>query len=351
MPLFALGSNSSGQLGLGHREDVNSPKEAKLSTTGNEYAQPIKVAAGGNHSLILMSDGKILAAGENKDGRCGFASLQPSPQTTFAPVIKEVGMALSKIKLCAATWEASIVVTETNEVMVFGTGNRGELGLGRKVINIAKPERIGSLPNDKIVDIAACMGHVVVVYDSGEVWGWGSGRKGQLGEPREDSWEPRKISISFKAMRAVCGREFTYIVGTADEGTHIVLGSDKWGVRSSAPVTVTSWSNIGASWGSILVLFTSGRMIAWGRDDHGQLPPDSLPDIEQIAVGSEHAIAKTTSGEILAWGWGEHGNVGTPTESLGNVKRRYNRLDCPGRPIMLGAGCATSWIYASDEQE
>jgi protein ATS1 len=113
---------------------------------------------------------------------------------------------------------------------------------------------------------------------------------------------------------------------------------------------VAGWEDLGASWGSIFVLFNDGNLASWGRDDHGQLAPPELPLLSQIAIGSEHAIGLTTEGEVLAWGWGEHGNCG-PKTTDGDVKGRWNVIASskylpPGGKISaIGAGCATSWVY------
>jgi len=245
-------------------------------------------------------------------------------------------------------------------VWTYGTEcTKGELGLGSntddKTIGIHETDKDGSFidgfppENTKIVDLAASMGHTVAVLSNGDVYGWGNGRKGQLGEPRSIIWSPRRIEgIPFKAVRAVCGREFTYIVSHHEEGSHLVLGTDKWSVVSHAPQHVRWWKDIGAGWSSIYVLLQSGKVLSWGRNDHGQLSLPNLSNIEQLAVGSEHVLTLSTSGKVLAWGWGEHGNCGLPTESNGDVKDRWNVLIVPGKVLMIGAGCATSFIQAAD---
>ncbi|MCJ1324837.1 hypothetical protein MMC10_001499 [Thelotrema lepadinum] len=238
----------------------------------------------------------------------------------------------------------------------LGKGEKGELGLGDGIVHVAPPGLPVDVPLLKesgvsIVDMASGVQHSVVVLSTGDVVGWGNGRKGQLGEPAGIVWKPRKIeNIPFKAKRAVCGREFTYILGDSSEGRHLILGSDRWLVKTGAPEVIREWKDVGASWGSILVLLESGDIISWGRNDHGQLSPPALPKVDKIAVGSEHVLAVTKSNIVCAWGWGEHGNCGPVTDSAGDVKKGYwNVITLPGSEIPLvrgiGAGCATSWIW------
>ena len=91
----------------------------------------------------------------------------------------------------------------------------------------------------------------------------------------------------------------------------------------------------------------SGQLPAWGRNDHGQLPPAGLPSLDTICAGSEHMLAVDVNGQVLAWGWGEHGNCSTPVDERCDVNGRYNVLEVPKGKITVGAGCATSFVAIS----
>ncbi|KAL2358694.1 regulator of chromosome condensation 1/beta-lactamase-inhibitor protein II [Cryomyces antarcticus] len=342
--LYAFGSNGSGQLGIGHQDDVSVPTRA-LFPPEMKPPESVRVAAGGNHTIVLSSSGQIHVTGENSNGRCGLDATTAMSDTCFntGPICN----GQDSFKFCSATWEASTFVTQDNSVFTCGTGNRGELGQGHNKTMSLVPEAILDFPppGTEVVDLSACMSHTVAVLSNGDVYGWGDGRKGQIGQPAVQVWTPRKIhTIGFEAVRAVCGRQFTYIVGDLTKGKGVVLGSDKWSVISAAPKSLPPWKDVGASWGSIFVLLDSGDVLAWGRNDHGQLPPPTLPMIDQMAVGSEHVIVKTTGGKVLAWGWGEHGNCGSRTGDDGDVKDTWNEVPVPDEVVALGAGCATSWV-------
>ncbi|EGP89756.1 uncharacterized protein MYCGRDRAFT_54793, partial [Zymoseptoria tritici IPO323] len=310
--LYAFGSNGSGQLGIGHMEDVSRPAEV-LRNDGNSITGALYVACGGNHTIVCLNHDELASTGENEDGRCITTSekatdrLNPSMRAIF-----NTGAA----GLLAATWSATFVVTSTGAVMVSGTGNSGELGLGHGRFSALQAETIPSFPppGRSVVRLSACMAHVVAVLSNGEVWGWGKGRKGQLGRPSENVWTPRKLDdLGFFAIDAVCGKDFTCIFGSPSTGEIAVLGpsgNDRFGVRANAAAAVPGWKEVAASWGSIFVLLQTGEVVAWGRDDHGQLPPPNLPPLQAIAAGSEHCLGLTEAGQVLAWGWGEHGNCG-----------------------------------------
>lgn len=347
--LYAFGSNGSGQLGLSHTEDVSEP-HAVADTHRFRDNQPAQITAGGNHTVMLTAECEMFAAGANTNGRNPWQNIS-SETTSFVDCVIPRVPAPPFMNLCAATWEATVLVSD-DRVMSCGTGNHGELGQGDKIKDSPWPQKIPKFPppGTRVVDIAACMSHTVAVLDTGEVYGWGNGRKGQLGEPAAIVWSPRKIEgIPFHAFRVACGREFTYIVGHPREGTHLVLGSDKYAVKSTAPESITDYVDIAASWSSIYVLLGSGSIVAWGRNDHGQMPSANLPAIESMAVGSEHILAKTKDGKVLAWGWGEHGNCGTPTNASGDVADTWNEIPVKGTVKKIAAGCATSFILTHEE--
>ncbi|KAJ5655160.1 hypothetical protein N7507_007110 [Penicillium longicatenatum] len=457
MNLFAFGSNGSGQLGLGHTEDVSTPTQCLFTapfaaSAENQGQNPVshakdkivQIVAGGNHTLLLTRQGHVYATGYNLDGRCGpgthidLSNDQAKDDTTrlqsevskilkFQRVIltdSTTGCTVDTFKSVSATWEASILVASVStrintpgnhddhtiyndKVFVQGSALKGELGLGDNTLTYGTSVKPGtSIPNfpplgTTVSALASGMGHSVAILSNGDVYGWGGSRKGQLGEELKGAkivWSPMQISgIPFPATGAVCGREFTVVIGRREKGEFLVLGDkgNRWGVldvkdsdalrvrirgeegveasvdSSWAPST-SVWSgaalwgfeDIGASWHGIYVhvaalaegssspaVVKENSLVAWGRNDRGQLPPPGLPAINRLAVGSEHVLALLQDGSVAAFGWGEHGNCGPDTDPHGNVAGTFQMISLPdavhtagGRVVGIGAGCATSWV-------
>jgi len=341
MPVYALGSNGSGQLGVGHDDDLSAPS---LVAIQNLDASITSIKAGGNHTLILTKSGTVYATGENTDGRCALSTEETS-------ISSFVQSNLQKMNLIAATWDASVFAS-AHAIYVCGSGLKGELGLGQSVVKVSSPQQIPDFPpaDTQIIDLAACMGHVVVVLSNGQVYGWGNGLHGQLGNPLGVVWSPRRLDdILFPVFRAVCGKDFTCVFGDPAEGKLQLLGvakRDRFNIKSSTPQTLSNWIDVQATWGGVYVLLRDKNLVAWGRDDHGQLPPTDMP-VTAMAAGSEHMLVLTTTGKVLAWGWGEHGNCGLPTDEQRDVKGRWNELEAGKVVQHIGAGCATSWIITT----
>src|SRR4051812_17276640 len=104
--VYALGSNGSGQLGISHKEDVSVPKQVAFQEPLTEDI--IAVKAGGNHSLLLSSNGRIYWSGDSSSGACGLPNNPQIPQ--FQPVrlfLEETSIS-GRVTQFTATWEASI---------------------------------------------------------------------------------------------------------------------------------------------------------------------------------------------------------------------------------------------------
>ncbi|CAG8890830.1 unnamed protein product [Penicillium egyptiacum] len=457
MRLFAFGSNGSGQLGIGHEEDVSTPTQclfeqpetsqgSHITTIENtdltDESEIITIAAGGNHTLFLTTNGSIYASGCNADGRCGPHSatknIKEHESDSNGNILRFRRMIISdsvsnteisKFKHVSATWEGTIAVASVprssdnvdhghipdteDRVFVFGSSPKGELGLGQ---NIPAPGAcIPSFPPPdlKITALTSGMAHSAAVLSNGDVYGWGAARKGQLGRENREAriaYSPVRISVPFFAEAVACGREFTVVSG---RGRFVVLGDrgnrwcilnipeslslraghvgdhlqdDEQGDYGSCGGTIPyRYTGIRASWHGVYVHaapelgpvepsisnealctrsrsvaqtdsdsdFVGGSIVAWGRNDRGQLPPPGLPTPAKLAVGSEHALALLGDGRVAAFGWGEHGNCGPDTDSQGNVSGTYNVISLPeamgadGKVVGVGAGCATSWMIVT----
>ena len=347
MPLYAFGSNGSGQLGIGSTDDTGKPEFCPLPEP--LPGKPSKIVAGGNHTLLQLDDGTVYYSGVQRDGGVSPGS-SSAPSTIFeeAYICETMG---GKVKFCSAWWEGSIFVDTEDCIFTTGVGSKGEQGTGGSS-DSAGLQGLQLFPKDrnqewgKVVGLASAVDHTAVIISDGSVWGWGNGRKGQLDSPHEIAWEPRKFENSgYSVARALCGRDFTFLMNR--DGTHKILGADKWQLRERSPAQISDWKDVDVSWGSIFVLKKDGRLESWGRNDHGQLAPPNLPELEKIAAGSEHVVALTKDGKVISWGWGEHGNCGVNTDGNGDVNGRWNEIPvAPSeRVIGIGAGCATSFFW------
>lgn len=371
--LLAFGSNGSGQLGVGHREDIAAPEECQFVAadhdhdSGNDNGDDVwlsgetirDIAAGGNHTLVLTSAGRVFTAGDNGLGKCGLGDGASEGGSSRFRAIPGVGeddaSALGRATHIAATWEASFFVIDGRKVYGCGAGAKGELGFGDGVTTALTPMLILDMETmcgngSKVARLTASMGHVVLMTDSGSLFGWGACRKGQLGEALKNektTWTPRPIDLQSPVHSVVVGRDFTYMIDGQGKGH--VLGDDKYSGEFGT-LSVDYGDLIFAGWSNIFS-WNRDKLAGAGRNNRGQLPPPQLTSPKLFAAGSEHSIAVTPDGQVVAWGWGEHGNCGKAVDDRGNVAGRLNeiplRLKETESVSLVAAGCATSFVVVS----
>lgn len=362
MALYALGSNGNYQLGLGHNEDIYAPTPIPLPAQETEV--PRYLVCGGNHTLVLFPNGHLYACGKNKHGECG---LPPCDNIeTFTRVPDPPGGKGVKWDRVSAGWECSIFITSEGRVYPLGKGDRGELGLGEGKVFASIPHGEAGFesapyiadfppPGDPICSVSTSITHTVVCLESGAVYGWGAGRKGQLGEPHDlFVWKPRRVEHSLIRPTVVAGRDFTMMVDSTVGGC--ILGKNRWDIQTMPFDFFSKFTDrIYASWNSVFIQTVFDEIMVWGRNDKGQIPPAHFSEkVELLAAGSEHGVCTTRDGRLWAWGWNEHGNCGVVDDEGKpvNVVHEPTIVQVPSdqkgkipNVKKITAGCATTWFW------
>jgi alpha-tubulin suppressor-like RCC1 family protein len=289
--LLSWGYNSSGQLGDGTTKTRRAPAQVHLPT-GVKVAA---VSAGGIHVLALTTDGRVLGWGDNFYGQLANATVGAE----HTPVLLKLG---TKVRALAAGMWFSLALTTSGRILAWGRNELGQLGDGTTT-NRATPERVhlpaGFTPTaigaGSEADSALAIGHQVrdgraaaAATQPGEtVLAWGNNLFGELGDGTTTS---SGVPVIVKLPR---GYHYTTVRC----------------VQSCLAVT------------------TSGRLFAWGRNDHGQLGDGSRTDrhkpvavrlpagvrIKAARAGNSFTLALTTTGRVLAWGWNYAGQLGDGT--------------------------------------
>lgn len=312
--LLAFGSNGSGQLGLGHCDDLNYP--SKVNVPGNDFL----VSCGGNHTIIINNSGEAYGSGDNSSHQLG---LEGDSYNKFTKLCNELK---NKWIFAAALWAESYLID--HEGNIFASGNT------TKVFTKFSQFSFTSIPKKVVVGL----GHVVVLCQNNDVWAWGSNRKGQIGDT--DGSVPKLLASDVKDI--ACGKDFTIILQNSNSIK--ILGNVK---HLSGLIEFTkSYGNgivkgIVSSWTSVHIILDS-RILSFGNNTHGQLLQPSHPPICNIAAGTEHYLAIGNGNRtVFAWGWGEHGNCGKSLEN--NFSQVFNSPDS-STITNIYAGYSSSWI-------
>ena len=184
---FGWGADDNGKLCTGTTQTyVDSP----VQITAFNGEDVVGVAAGGNHSVFLLSDGTVWSCGANTNGQLGDGTFTSSTTPVEAMGISGV----SEITAGSSFTTALI----NGELWDWGNNGNGELGAGLTSKESDVPVQVLGL--NGVVEFGAggnsgSTGHQLAVTGDGTIWGWGDDLYGQLG----DGKSKKKVSTPVKA--------------------------------------------------------------------------------------------------------------------------------------------------------
>lgn len=233
-------------------------------------------------AAAAVPSGQVFAWGNNAQGQLGNGTLSRS--TT--PVAVQLPGGVTATAVAGGAYH-SLALTSTGSVFAWGYNAEGELGDGTNT-NSTTPVAVKLPINTTVTAVAAGLRQSLALTSTGRVLAWGDGSSGQLGNS-----------------------------GTAN---------------SNVPVPVslpggTSITGISAGAEHGLALTSTGGVLAWGANVHGQLGNGStmgsdtpvavsLPGsttVTSVSAGEWFNLARTSTGGVLAWGGDYNGQLGNGT--------------------------------------
>lgn len=192
MSVYSVGCGLGGKLGHGTRSDECYPRKIEYFQQMN--LKPIAVAAGAWHSAAVSQDGSVYTWGWGRYGCLGHGSEE-------SEVLPKVVTALEGVKAVhVATGDyATFVVADNGDVYSFGCG---EASLGHVKAwhneNLMSPELVMPFKErkERIVQVSrtnteTCNAHTLALTESGRLYAFGAGDKGQLGIELPDNVHQR----------------------------------------------------------------------------------------------------------------------------------------------------------------
>ncbi|XP_038892063.1 ultraviolet-B receptor UVR8 [Benincasa hispida] len=189
MSVYSVGCGLGGKLGHGSRTDEKQPRLIEQFQLLN--LQPVVVAAGAWHAAVVGRDGRVCTWGWGRYGCLGHGN----EECESSPKVVE---ALSNVKAVhVATGDyTTFVVSDDGDVYSFGCGESASLGhnvavpeeQGNRQPHILSPELVRSLKqiSERVVQISLTNSiywnaHTFALTESGKLYAFGAGDKGQLG--------------------------------------------------------------------------------------------------------------------------------------------------------------------------
>jgi len=372
--VWAWGWNQYGQLGDGTSSNRSNPVQVKDSE-GTAFTGVSAIAAGGSHTVALKSDGTVWAWGLDEFGQLGTGFDSNTPVQVKGS--GGIGF-LTGVSAVAAGGEYTVALKSDGTVCAWGSNGSGQLGDGTTIlkgtpVQVKDWEGPGYLTN--IITITAGNYHTMALElvdiskpRESTLFAWGRNYHLQLGDGTTDN-----KTAPVKVKDAGGSGYLTGITAIAAGGSHTValessIGSTVWAwgsnefgqlgdeiisgssipvqVKGAGSVDFTSVSSVAAgNFHSVALKFDENNVPAvwtWGSNEFGQLGDGTninkrnpvqvrgsagvgfLTGVSAIAAGYNHTVAVKSDGTVWAWGRNYHGQLGDGSQVDRNIPVQVN---------------------------
>jgi alpha-tubulin suppressor-like RCC1 family protein len=354
--VFAFGSDSERQLGLGDSEDI-----VEVADSGSHFPSPreimrleeqrvVTVAAGGRHSVCLTVDGELFAWGYANSGQLGldFGTAQvTSNSVVAAPRRVTAGFPANTVVSCvAAGGNHTACVTARGELFTWGDGGSGQLGHGDER-SLFAPQCVAALLEQRIVGLDCGKCTTAAITATNELFMCGlrtiATRDGAgVGTPRTIATVPALVAFpSDVGVRQVsCGTAGFHFAAVGMDGVLYTWGDGRFvelghslGEQVNQPRAVPGRLHtrlVSCGGDHTACVTTAGALWTWGSHNggrHGQLghgddylvfkpkrvcslPGGAAAQVTALSCGGEHTVAVLASGELCTFGKPDDGRLG-----------------------------------------
>ncbi len=269
--LWGWGENSAGQLGDGSNIEKSVPTQESSKATNW-----VSIAAGGDHTLALQSNGSLWSWGDNSSGQLGDGS---NSSRNSPGLVSSQANEWSSISV---TGSSSIALKTDNTLWGWGNNWYGQLGTGTNSNSNIPIKESTEEPADWVM--ASSSNHTLARKSDNTLWSWGSNSWGQMGDGTEtDSLIPVQESTQ-----------------------------------------ATNWTDLSSGGQHSVALKSDGTLWSWGAGHSGQLGTGTalssttpLQEMTQatdwisISSGGAHTVALKQEGTLWVWGNNFYGRLGT----------------------------------------
>jgi len=324
--LYTWGSNHAGQLGYSdgdkqnnaERKNYDRPKEVELANAklGNDDFW-YQLTGGLAHTMALTEKGKLYAWGAILYALPGvtvpgYDSNDPREADKMRPYngVEEITQRDgSPWVAISAGHSTSFAINEKGDLYGWGIGAGGRLGNGSSDVAVREPVKIEHSKNDEYyktiawVKVAAGHNTAYGIKKDGTLWGWGSNENYALGIPGGGIYET-PTQITAIDLKGAAWRQ--------------VVSGDAYAVGLDTRGNLWTWGDTSHGRGAKNINKTPA--IGWDFAVHGaQFPDEDLGTAFALlgAHGSGAAMAISNTGRLMLFGangYGQLGNIapGTP---------------------------------------
>ena len=238
-------------------------------------ANVVAIAAGANHTVALKSDGMVVAWGYNYNGQT------------------DVPSGLANVVAIAARGSFTVALKGDGTVVAWGDNGDGQINVPTGLANVI------------VIAIAVGSWHSVALKSDGTVVAWGRNTYGQTDVPS-----------GLTDVVAISATDDTTFALKSD-GTVVAWGGDAYSQKADVP---TGLAAVAGGFFHGVGVKIDGTVVAWGLNSDGQTNvPSGLANVVAVSGGSRHSAALTADGTIVTWGSNDSGQLDVPTPGFGSV--------------------------------
>ncbi|WVZ77466.1 hypothetical protein U9M48_025328 [Paspalum notatum var. saurae] len=319
------------------------------------------VAAGHYHSLAVSSDGEVWAWGRNDEGQLGRGL--HTPRNTWSNAEQVRGLDKVQVRAVSASGVVSAAIGSDGSLWVWGRSKRGQLGLGKDIIEADVPSRVEALASYDVIKVSFGWGHAMALTKDGKLFGWGYSDNGRLGEMGQST-------MSLSSEEYICKTVDKYsnsMLEAVEKMVQEKIRSEDnmpiiWEPSLVHEVSHFEVSDVSCGLDHSLILCSDGVLLSGGDNTYGQLgrkpglskllPVDMSyrPFSVSASVGHSLALCHTSTEGVdtvetgmLSWGWNCSSQLGRPgQEDIPAL------VDClSGRPVSASAGRVHSVVLTA----
>ena len=309
------------------------------------------VASSNTHLLFVKTDGTLWGLGANSEGQLGDGT------TTYRSPPVQVASAVSAV---AAGSSHSLFVKIDGTLWGMGNNGQGQLGIGTTTL---RPTTTPVQTASGVRAVAAGSYHSLFIRTDGTLWGMGQNGYQNLGLENSTS-VPVQIASGVSAVAA--GEYHNLFIRT--DGTLWAIGGNRFGqlgdgttTTRSTPVQVaTKVSAVAAGSEHSLFVKTDGTLWAMGGNEWSQLgdgtfvnrtsPVQVATSVRAAAGGARHSLFVKTDDTFWAMGYNSSGELGDGTKIERNtpIGLLAPTITTPlSMPAVIAGSSATFAVVAS----
>jgi alpha-tubulin suppressor-like RCC1 family protein len=327
--VVAWGNNNNGQLGVGTTTNSASP----LVVPGLSGA--LAVSSSSIHTLTLKSNGTVVAWGLNNTGQLGDGTT--TQRNSPVPVLGLGGAELNGVVAVAAGGNHSVALKSDGTVVAWGSNTYGQMG-SSTFLTMGESTAWLAVPVTGVVAVAAGFAHTVALKSDGTVVAWGNNEQGQLGDGTTTN-RSNPVAVPGLSGVVAVSAGLLHTVALKSDGTVVAWGFNYYGQLGDGtttdrhgPVLVPNLTGaLAVSAGGLhtIAITSASKVVAWGFNANGQLgdgtttdrrSPVAVQGLTGVAAvsASGHSVALKSDGTVAAWGLNSSGQLGDGTTTQRN---------------------------------